>query len=807
MDSFLIFLYILLKHYLFRFLFIFWASAIFGQNNCVVTGGIYDKNQPIEYANILFYQNRDSSKVFKSAISDSLGRFSLFLPIDNYLVKIQFIGYKTLVKDINIVSNGTNLDLGKIYLEVDAKLLNVIEVRSKKNVIEKTQTGFIVNTSAMISQSGISAIDLLRSTPTVVVDPEGAIFLRGKTPQIFVNGRNSGITNIDQILASSIEIIEIINSPSAQYDAEAEGGIINIKLKKNRQEGTNGALALGMGYGAKLRANSSFLISHKAGKLNVGLAYDNRFAGRTRSVTGDRINYKLVNQYFLSQNRQDERVDKNQNLKVNFDYALNSKNTISLEAIGSYVIEDNNETIKNLTSTKLRSFVSQNSRQSLEYRKENVLEFALNYTKLFINPRKSLKTSLSTSIGNSKEDTDINTVQLFENLSVSGLPAYQQTFNYANRNVSNLQLDFVQPLTSRSLLELGYKVILRVFNSNFQSKYKVNDLFVINPFTSNIFDFNENIHAIYGQFSSLFGEKTKPIFKYNFGLRAEGVTNKGKAINNSLVLDNQYFNLFPSASVSYFISENETLKLNLGKRINRPSLGNLNPFTDITDSLTQRSGNPNLKPELVNIYEIGYNKDWPKGSFSSSIFYRNSVNIIQPYTILKPDGILFTKPLNFGKGSILGFESLFSAPINHFWDTNISITLFQQNINGGNVEPNLNNIINSWNGKLINNFTFGNYGKLQFISIYNSPIATPQGTRIAVYNTDFGYQHKLNKGRLGLIITDIFNQQKSGNDWSTADFKYSRIGKVDSRAILLTFAYTFKGGFKDKLMENKFSND
>lgn len=797
-----------MKQLLIIILFSIFTNSIFGQKNGIIVGEIYDKKGPIEFANVLVVSKNDSLKIFKNSISDSMGQFRVLeVPIGNYTVKIQLISYKASKLNVLIEANNLNINLGRINLDVDVKMLAAVEVTSKKNLIQKTSNGFIINTSANISQAGGSAIDLLRNTPTVVVDPEGAIFLRGKTPQILVNGRNSGITNMDQIMASSIESIEIINNPSAQFDADSEGGIINIKLKKNNQEGTNGAMALGMGYGAKLRANSSFLVGHKAGKWNIGLAYDNRFAERTRNITGERINFKLPNQYFLNQKREDERVDKNQNLKLNIDYSINSKNTISLEAIGSHVIEDNNEIIRNLTKTELKSFVNNNSRQSLEYRKEKVIELALVHTKKFVDPQKTLKTSLSTSLGKNNEDTDINTQQLFENESISGLPAYQKTYNYDVRKISNLQLDFVQPISLKSQIEIGYKGILRVLNSDFQSKFKSNGEFVINPQTSNIFDFTENIHAIYGQFNSFIGEKENPVFKYNFGLRGEGVSNKGEGKNKSLLLDNQYFNFFPTASFSYFLKENESIKVNLGKRINRPNLGNLNPFTDITDSLTQRSGNPNLRPEIVKIVEIGYNKDWNKASFSSSIFYRTSTDIIQPYTILKPDGVLFTKPLNFGKGSILGLESLFSATLNRVWDTNISITVFQQNINGGNIEPNLSNAVNSWNGKLINNFSIWQNGKVQLVSVYNSPIATPQGTRIAVYNTDLGFQQKINKARLGLIVTDIFNQQISGNIWNTIDFSYKRIGKVDSRAILITFAYTFSGNFKDKLMENKFSND
>jgi outer membrane receptor protein involved in Fe transport len=235
----------------------------------------------------------------------------------------------------------------------------------------------------------------------------------------------------------------------------------------------------------------------------------------------------------------------------------------------------------------------------------------------------------------------------------------------------------------------------------------------------------------------------------------------------------------------------------------------LNPFTDITDSLTQRGGNPKLKPELVHSLELGYNKEWEKISFSSLLFYRRANNIIQAFTILRPDGVLFTQPLNFGNSVTYGSENILTAYLSKFWDVNLSFSLFQQNIDGSNVGSEVGNSVFSWYGKIINNFTLWKGSKLQLIGVYNSPIATPQGERIAIYNADLGFQQKVikGKGRFGLIVTDIFNTQRSGFLWNTADFSFSRMNKVDSRAIVLTFAYTFGTSFREKMMENKFSNE
>jgi outer membrane receptor protein involved in Fe transport len=802
-----------MKHlYVYITLFLcFLANIVLAQNNSSIRGKLLDNaSAPVEFANVLLFAESDTIKLLKGAISDGTGNFIVEnIILGNYFLKIQLIGYKSKTIQVSIKTTNEKIELGNIILITDTKLLQSVEVTAKKDIVQKTAQGMIINASATLTQVGGTATDLLRNTPTVVVDGDGAITLRGKTPLIWINGRNSNLSNTDQIPASSIESIEIINNPSAKYDADAEGGIINIKLKKSQEDGMNGAVAVGIGRGAAGRINSSVLLNNKVSKWNIGLAYDNRFANRTRKVDGDRINFALPNEYYITQRRADELVERNQNLRLNIDYTINTKNTLSFEAIGILADNDNNEFLKNLIEKQNLSFTNQYTRRSLEIRKGRGVDFALVYKRKFADPRKTLSTNVSSSLNSNREDTDINTQALLENNNLTGNPFLQRTYNYQNTNVSNLQVDYAQPLSEKSILEIGYKGILRTLDTDFQSQSKTNEMYISNPKASNIFDYREQIHAAYGQYKSYLGDKESPKLKYEIGLRAEQVWNNGKGASNNVNVSNQYFNLFPTANFAYYPRQNEFIKLTYSRRINRPGLGQLNPFTDITDSLTQRSGNPALKPELVHSVELGYSKDWDKISFSTNAFYRYASNIIQPFTILRSDGVLFIQPQNFGNSQTYGLENILTAYITKSWDTNISFSLFQQNINGNNVSAALSNSVFSWYGKIITNFALWKGSKLQLIGIYNSPIATPQGTRIAIYNVDLGFQQKIisGKGRLGLVITDVFNTQKNGNVWNTQDFNFSRISKVDTRAILLTFAYTFGTSFKEKLMENKFSND
>jgi hypothetical protein len=278
------------------------AKSTFAQTN--IFGRVLDKeNQPVEFANILLFHPNDSLKLYKGVITDSTGYFNFpDIQIGKFLIKIKFLGFKNHSLIVE-KKNGEDLDIGITNLTPDAQSLNTVVVTGKRDFVQKTTKGFVVNTNATLSQQGGTAIDILRNTPTIFVDAEGGVTLRGKLPLILINGRNTKLTNLSNIPASSIEKIEIITNPSAEYDAEAENGIINIMLKKGKEDGINGSFSVGTGYGAKGRFNSSALLNYKKNPWNVGVGYDNRLAKRSRKAEGDRINFNLPAHYFLTQRR------------------------------------------------------------------------------------------------------------------------------------------------------------------------------------------------------------------------------------------------------------------------------------------------------------------------------------------------------------------------------------------------------------------------------------------------------------------------------------------------------------------------
>lgn len=784
------------------------SQISFCQKTGTIKGTISDEKTPLGYVDVILKNIDDSTKMVNHKVTDSLGNFTMESIVDgNYELQFNLIGYKTTYQKVNISESNNSVSLGTIVLHSDTNLLNNVLVTSQKKLIQKTAEGFIFNVGSNISQTGGTAIDMLKSIPTIVVDADGGISMRGKMPLILINGKNSTITNMDQIAATSIESIEVVNNPTAKYDANAESGVINIKLKKNNQSGINGALALGGGFGAKGRFNSSALLNHKTDKWNFGLSYDNRFAGRTKEIKGSRTNYFIEDEHNIEQNRNDERTEQLQNLKFNIDFSPNEKNNFSFEAIGNMEGQNNDETLKTLVKKENNSFFSNNTRHSLELERSKVAEFALNYDRKFSDERKNLTAGITSSLNRDHENTDIDTYNYNENNARIGDVFLQRTHNYENGNVSNAIFDYAFPVFEKSIIEMGYKGTFRFFNSDFESADNSNGEYIVNPASSNIFKFHEQINAVYGMFNSVIGNAEVLKWKYNLGARAEQVSNDGKIQKDGDSFSNNYLKLFPSASLQYNLKTDEFIKFAYSKRINRPQLGQLNPFTDITDALNPHSGNPYLKPEIINIAEANYNKEWSKYSFSMNAFYRNATNTIKQYSELQDDGSVLLSPKNFGKTITYGLESIFSLKTDGFYDANISLTAFQQNIDGSNVADDVASKAFNWYGKIINNFVPWLGGKIQIIGNYNSALATPQGERIAIYNIDMGFQQKLGSGnaRLGLVVTDIFNTLKSGYINNTYNFTNNRTSKSDTRALMVTFAYTFKSAFREKLLENQFT--
>lgn len=784
---------------------IFVSEPILAQQ-ASVSGTLVQSGKPLELVSVILY--RDSTRPVVTAFSDSMGNFRLNnIAPGTYQLRLLLMGYQT--QYIPLTLPGGAYSIGTVNMLSTAGTLQSVEVNSIRRMIKKTPNGFIINTKDNLTQIGGSATDLLSNTPTVVTDPENGITIRGKTPLILINGRNSNIRSIDNIPASSIETIEIINNPSAQYDAEAEGGIINITLKKNTGKGTNGSFLLGTGVGARGRLNSAILLGHQEGKWNIGLTYDNRFAGRTRHADAERINYALINNYQQTQVRDDDCYEETHNGKLNLDFTPDKRHSIGLEVNGNIDNQHNIETLLTQIKSNTQQFVGANRRVSDEQETGKSLEFALNYNQTFANPKKKFSILLSTGKNRDRQHTDIPTTPLDNAGNPTGSVYQQRTRNYEDAGVSNARIDYTVPVSAHATLAMGYKGTFRNIDADFVSEYQQGGNFILNTAASNRFLFQENIQAGYLQYKGSAEASSGKNIKYDVGLRAEQTNNTGKEGSGKNLFTNSYLQLFPSATLSYYLSSSDFIKLGYYRRINRPGLGQLNPFIDITDSLNPHGGNPYLQPELVNAIETGITKEWNKNSITVNVFYRHAINSIRTLITLNNNGVALVLPQNIGTNNTYGLEAIASFEPLPVWSLNASVSVFRQQMNADNIAKDVSN--DAWSGyaKCINNFSLSKNSKLQIAINYTAPSVTPQGTRIAVYNTDWGFQQKISKGRgaIGVVLTDVFNTQKNGITASGKDFNYYRYFKIDTRAIMVSFVWSFRTKLKEELLENRYSND
>jgi outer membrane receptor protein involved in Fe transport len=310
---------------------------------------------------------------------------------------------------------------------------------------------------------------------------------------------------------------------------------------------------------------------------------------------------------------------------------------------------------------------------------------------------------------------------------------------------------------------------------------------------------------LYTQFDGGRGPDTAARWNWQIGLRMEQVWNTTTSELLQTNRGNDYFNLFPSAKIKRTHGDASTSALSYGRRINRPGLGQLNPFIDITDSLNQYGGNPALVPELVDAIELAHDRSVRKGDLGLRAFYRRARNSIQTFTVLDSNGVAFSRPENFGAMHTAGGELLLAFPVTRFCNVNLSASLYQQWLD----DPLLENELLAWYGKAIVAIVPWKSAKLQVAANYTAPVLLPQGKVEAVYFVDAGFTQSFanGRGRIGITGQDLFRTMVTRRQLSSEDFTFTRSFRVDSRAVLFSLGWTFGGEFKEQVMENRFKND
>jgi outer membrane receptor protein involved in Fe transport len=758
-----------------------------------VRGSLIDEQKnAVPYANVALYKIGDPA-IVAGAVSDEDGKFQIAINPGTYLAKITYLSFEE--KSIaNIqVSNG-NVNLGTIKLASADKLLEEIVVQGEKSNMELSLDRKVFNVGKDLANAGGTAVDILSNVPSVAVDVEGNVSLRGSgNVRILIDGKPSGLVNLrggaglQQLQGSLIERIEIITNPSARYEAEGMAGIINIVLRKERKEGFNGSFDIITGYPTNLGAAAN--INYRKKNLNFFINYTASY----RNTPGRSRLYQELYAADTTIYRQsfDSRLNgMNNNARAGIDYFFNDKNILT----GSYTWRISKG--KRFADIRYSDYTYNpeilqkvTNRTQDETETEPNSEYALTYKRSFIRKGHELTADLRYLDNWEKSDQYFTEKEFLPDGSPMGTAdLLQRSLNDETEKQLLLQIDYVQPFGKEGKFEAGLRSSVRNMTNNFSvTEQTGEDMWRPIDSLTNNFLYEENIHAVYG----IMGNKTNR-FSYQVGLRAEwtGVTTTLKREND--VNAREYANLFPSVHLTYDLPSQHALQLSYSRRVRRPQYNDLSPFMTYSDRRNFFSGNPDLNPEFTDSYEIGHIKYLDKGSFTSSLFYRYTTGkILRIRQVDTLTGFSTTIPENLAIENSFGAEFTGSYVPYSWWKLDGSVNFFRAITDGSNLDGDLKSDTYSWFARSTSRFTFWNNTDLQLRGNYEAPQLMPQGKRKAIATLDLAISRDVmkNNGTLTLNVLDVFNSRRFRTITQGTNF-YTEINSQGRlRQINLTFNY------------------
>jgi outer membrane receptor protein involved in Fe transport len=773
--------------YLSIFLGLFVSIPIFGQEN-TLSGTLIDdqSGEPLGFVQVALFQSMEDASPTVFSDTDENGEFSLRAPKGKYTFKAFFLGFEDLiVSDIDL---STSKDLGELSMKSEGKALEEVVVQTTKMPVRSTMEGITVTPDNNLANTGGTLLDILRNTPSITVSEDGSISLRGSSgTNILINGRNSSLTqNLDQLPASAIEEIKIINNPNARFDAEAEGGVIDIILKKGQDFGTHGNVE--GTYGTRGRSNIGGSLNHRGKRFNVFGGYNYR---DWRDV-GDRSSTREIfeTNETLEQNTRNSSRRTGHNLNAGADYYFGN-NVISYEGVYQYGMDYQTNTLfaelERLENGELFEF--DYVRRNNENESDEGIDNALIFEHSFADKGHTFRATASHSYRNQFKTQNIDIFRNTLDPDPSNLNGQERAVTDEVRNISIFQVDYIKPLDEKRKIEAGLKSNIREFDNDYRYERldEQSQEFVEDPAISNRFIYNDQIHAGYFIYANA-GKK----FEYSLGLRGEATIVDTYLANTDEENQQRYFNLFPSVQSMYNLNENHSIKFTYSRRIDRPTAWRLNPFPDITDSLNVRRGNPNLQPEMIDSFELGHLANFDKSSFATNIFYRHTNGQLDYVTIIE-DGISYSQPDNLLSSTSYGVEFVGVGEINEWYSLNGGVTIFQISVDGSNIGEEFTNSGFSWNTKLTQDFKLPYGINFQLVANYESPEIEAQGRDLSQYFVDASVQKGFagNRGSVTLSVRDIFDTRRWAGFARTNTFNQDFYSKRETRIALLSARYSF----------------
>ena len=766
--------------------FIIFTNTLIAQN-IEIKGTVISSNEtPVEFATIMVGSNETKQPIAGTTTAAD-GSFTLQSPSKDFYVEISFIGFvKKTIKDITIENGKANL--GKITLIENSQNLDEVVVQAEKSTTEFKLDKRVFNVGKDLSSTGASALEVLNNVPSVNVNIEGEISLRGSSGvQVLINGKPSVIASeqgnaLGTITADMIEKVEVITNPSAKYDAEGTSGIINIVLKKEERKGINGSVTLNTG----MPQNHSLGLSlnRRTEKFNL---FSQLGAGyRKMPRYNENINRDLVNNATIYSEGTEYRNEQFYNFILGADYHLNETNVLTLSGSVALELEEQPSRTDFRYEDSTGAIVSEWYRSEVTEAVNPKYQYELQYKNDFKDHKDHML--LFSALGNffGKDQSSV-----FENVGISGidLSNSQQTRTNFKEAKYTFKLDYTKPFSKEFTLETGAQYVIQDVSNDYEVEDLINDEWISDAGLTNVFNYDQSVLGIYGT-----GAYEKNNFGLKLGLRLENTDLKTLLINTNEENNRNFTNFFPSAHASYKLSKRFSVQGGYSKRIYRPRLWDLNPFFNIRNNFSIRTGNPDLQPEFTDSYEVSSIYILEKASMNFSVYQRNTTDVIDRVSSFENNISTFT-PMNIGTRQSTGVE--FNAKFN----LHKKVTL-QGDINynyfsrKGELEGQSFDFTGEqWSTKWTSKLKLPASIDFELTGRYQSGFQTVQGSISDQISADLGLRKKMMKGRavLNLSVRDVFASRIREGETNQTDF-YIYYRGYRGRFMTLGFSYGFGKG-------------
>ena len=787
-----------------------------------ISGKVLDATlrEPLPYVNIII--KNISGEILTGGITLEDGAFEIRKIIEgNIIVSVQYIGYKTYNKEVHFGKGNYKVNLGNILLEEQVEGLDAVTVVAEVSTIQQKVDRKVITIGKDLAATG-TASELMIGIPSVNIDVQsGEISLRGNSNvRVMVDGKISNIPTdqlLQQIPSSAIKSIELITNPSAKYNPEGMSGIINIVLHKNTMIGFNGSASVNLSHEKEAKFNSSLNMNYRNGKFNLYGSYSNNIAKRVN-----------VGNIFRPSNNSEQFFQflndrKNHLYKVGVDIYLNDKNTISMftnRSTSNSGFEGQTDAFfyNNPSFNQSQLFNTMSDNNSEQYNFDYKLDFK----------KEGHNIELEVDYNNFNDEGPVDYTFLL------GSQENYIDFNFTDRTSTTANLDYVNPLSETAKLELGLQA--RLFNSDvsFASTGEtLNEQGLYRPTPNTDFDYTRDIYSAYATYS-------KKIEKWNYkiGARIENVavdalaieTEISSNISTPISFKNNYFEIYPSAFLTYSPSDKNSYQLSYSRRVDRPGVEQVNPIKRWSTPLVSQFGNIDLRPQFTNSLEVNYTRNLNnnKGSITGGVFYRAISDEINRALFIDRTDINSGKVImirdNFDDTSAYGFELSTNYRPTKWWSINGSFDIFSQTQKGiaerltapietatvSDITTDIKEVDNiTWNFRMFNNFKATKALTLTAFAFYKGKEKGLQFNTKPMYFVNLGarYTTMEGKGTFSLSYNDVFNTQRFSAT-GVQPFEQDVEFNWESNTVQIGFAYRFGGGkYRAKSRKQRDNNE